>query len=103
MLNFLRKKKRSWVILILLGTIVFVFVLWGVGSFTDQPTITNLATVNEDVITIEELDYHYQRALKTYQNIFQGKLSREALENLNLPVFCRNDRLGKFFPDLGGA
>ncbi|MBI2350915.1 MAG: SurA N-terminal domain-containing protein, partial [Deltaproteobacteria bacterium] len=32
MLDFLRKRRRSWVVTILLGVIVFVFVLWGVGS-----------------------------------------------------------------------
>ena len=84
MLSFLRKKKRSWVILFLLGTIVFVFVLWGVGSFMTQPRIENIATVNQAVITARELDYHYQRGLETYRNIFQGNLSREALDNLNL-------------------
>ncbi|MBI2349602.1 MAG: SurA N-terminal domain-containing protein, partial [Deltaproteobacteria bacterium] len=33
MLDFLRKKKRSWVITLFLAIIVLVFVLWGVGSY----------------------------------------------------------------------
>ncbi|MDL1984240.1 MAG: SurA N-terminal domain-containing protein, partial [Deltaproteobacteria bacterium] len=36
MLRFLRQSATSWLIKIILGAIVIVFVFWGVGSFRSQ-------------------------------------------------------------------
>ena len=36
MLNLMRKNAGTWLIKILLGAIVLVFVFWGVGSFSDR-------------------------------------------------------------------
>jgi peptidyl-prolyl cis-trans isomerase D len=36
MLNVMRKNAQSWLIKLILGAIVVVFVFWGVGSFTSD-------------------------------------------------------------------
>jgi len=84
MLDSLRKRKRSWVIIFLLGIIVFVFVLWGVGSYTTQPRLENVAKVNGEVISYRELETKYQRAIQTYRDLFRQSMTREAIESLNL-------------------
>ncbi|MFQ5916611.1 MAG: SurA N-terminal domain-containing protein [Candidatus Binatia bacterium] len=84
MLDILRKRKRSWVIIFLLGVIVFVFVLWGVGSYMTQPMLENVAKVNGEVISTRELEIRYQRALESYRQLFQQTMTREAIESLNI-------------------
>ncbi|MEE9549124.1 MAG: SurA N-terminal domain-containing protein, partial [Candidatus Binatia bacterium] len=84
MLDILRKRKRSWVILFLLGVIVLVFVLWGVGSYTNQPRLENVAMVNGEVISARELEIRYQRALASYRQLFRQTMTREAIESLNI-------------------
>lgn len=84
MLDSLRKRKRSWVIIFLLGIIVLVFVLWGVGSYTTQPRLENVAEVNGEVISYRELETKYQRAIQTYRDLFKQSMTREAIESLNL-------------------
>ncbi|MCZ6907982.1 MAG: SurA N-terminal domain-containing protein [Deltaproteobacteria bacterium] len=84
MLDLLRKRKRSWVIIFLLGIIVFVFVLWGVGSYMTQPRLVNAAKVNGEFISYRELETKYQRAIQTYRDLFKQSMTREAIESLNL-------------------
>ncbi len=84
MLDILRKRKRSWVILFLLGVIVLVFVLWGVGSYTNQPRLENVAMVNGEVISARELEIRYQRALASFRQLFKQTMTREAIESLNI-------------------
>ena len=79
MLDIIRKKKRSWIILVLLGVGVLAFIMVGAYPQGDQETAITIAKVNGDGITSTELDKHYQRLLKTYQQILPGDLG-----NLNL-------------------
>ncbi len=79
MLDSLRKRKRSWVIIFLLGIIVFVFVLWGVGSYTTQPRLENVAKVNGEVISYRELETKYQRTIQTYRDVFKQSITRESI------------------------
>ena len=60
MLRLMRKQAGSWLIKILLGAIVIVFVFWGVGSFRSQRG-DRIATVNGEPITLNE----YREKLST--------------------------------------
>ena len=53
MLRLMRDYATSWMIKIILGAIVVVFVFWGVGSFRNRKA-NIIASVNGDAITLEE-------------------------------------------------
>jgi peptidyl-prolyl cis-trans isomerase D len=85
MLDFLRKKKRSWIITILLGLIIVVFVAFYGGS--QQPTgggASDVAEVNGESISQREFMLHYQRTVERYREMFKGSLTPELLKNLNI-------------------
>jgi peptidyl-prolyl cis-trans isomerase D len=84
MLDFLRKKKRSWIITILLGLIIIVFVAFYGGSQQQTGAASNVAEVNGESISQREFIMHYQRAVERYREMFKGSLTPELLKNLNL-------------------
>ncbi|MFQ5682494.1 MAG: SurA N-terminal domain-containing protein [Candidatus Binatia bacterium] len=85
MLDVLRKRKRSWVIIFLIGIITLVFVLfYGAGPNLDQSRQDSLARVNGEAISQREFEISYQRLLEFYRNLFKGKLTPETIQALNL-------------------
>jgi peptidyl-prolyl cis-trans isomerase D len=84
MLDFLRKKKRSWIITILLGLIIIVFVAFYGGSQQPTGVASNVAEVNGESISQREFIMHYQRAVERYREMFKGSLTPELLKSLNL-------------------
>jgi peptidyl-prolyl cis-trans isomerase D len=84
MLDFLRKRKRSWIIVLLLGIIVITFIaFYGGGKYQDQGS-SDIAAVNGETISQREFSTHYQRALDRYRELFKGTLTPEMLKNLNI-------------------
>lgn len=84
MLAFLRRRKRSWVIVFFVTMIVLVFVLWGVGKYINEPGTESPARVNGESISAADFAFHYQRLVEQYRNLLKGSLTEEALQNLNL-------------------
>src|SRR5918993_318818 len=84
MLDFLRKKKRSWIISILLGLIIVVFVAFYGGSQQPTGVASDVAEVNGESISQREFLMHYQRAVERYREMFKGSLTPELLNNLNI-------------------
>ncbi|MDE0031118.1 MAG: SurA N-terminal domain-containing protein [Deltaproteobacteria bacterium] len=84
MLDVLRKRKRSWLVLLLLGVGVLAFVMVGVGPQGGQQQVVTIAQVNGDEITYTELEIHYYRMLQTYRQLAGGRLSPADIEALNL-------------------
>lgn len=84
MLAFLRKRKRSWIIVFFVGIIVFVFVLWGVGSYVNSRSTESIAKVNGEVISQREFETHYQKLIDVYQGLFKGRLTPQVMKSLNL-------------------
>lgn len=84
MLDVIRKRKRSWLVLLLLGVGVLAFVMVGVGPQGGQERVVTIAEVNGERITYTELERHYYRMLQTYQQLAGGRLSPADLEALNL-------------------
>jgi len=84
MLDFIRKRKQSWLIKLLLAAIVIVFILWGVGSYMGQPRQESVAEVNGEVISLREFQIHYERLIEYYRDLFKGNLTPEAIKALNL-------------------
>ncbi len=83
MLYLMRKHAGSWMVKILLGAIVVVFVFWGVGSYTQQQAGI-LATVNGEVISREEHRSETNRLLEQVRQNFGAGLNDELLKALQL-------------------
>jgi peptidyl-prolyl cis-trans isomerase D len=84
MLDFLRKRKRSWIITILLGLIIIVFIAFYGGSKYRDPGGQDVAEVNGEIITQREFALEYERAVDRYRELFKGSLSPEMLKSLNV-------------------
>jgi peptidyl-prolyl cis-trans isomerase D len=95
MLDFLRKRKRSWIITLLLGLIIVVFVAFYGGTQFQDAGVLHVATVNGDVITQREFSQRYQRELSRYRDLFKGSLTPEMLKNLNLEAMLIDDLINK--------
>ena len=84
MLDFLRKRKRSWIITLLLGIIVITFVAFYGGSKYQNQSGSDVAEVNGQAISQREFSLQYQRALERYRELLKGSLTPEMLKNLNI-------------------
>jgi len=83
MLSLMRKHATSWLIKILLGAIVVVFVFWGVGSFRSRKA-SFIASVNGDIIGAEEYNTAYNALLEQMRQNFGNNLNEEMVKMLRL-------------------
>lgn len=83
MLSLMRKHAGSWLIKLVLGAIVVVFVLWGVGSWTSQRS-GRVATVNGKTITNEEYRIAYKRLIDQVRQSFGNSANEELIKSLQL-------------------
>src|ERR1043166_3576793 len=84
MLDFLRKRKRSWIITFLLGLIIVVFIAFYGGNKFQDNQLHNLAEVNGEPITQAEFSDRYQRTVDRYRDMMKGSLTPEMLKSLNI-------------------
>ncbi len=84
MLSFLRKRKRSWIITLLLSIIVVTFVLYFGGSFWNRSSSDTVVEVNGEIIRQRDLEINFQRTLDVYRDRFKGSLTPELIKNLNI-------------------
>lgn len=83
MLDIMRKHTRAWLIKIILGAIIIVFIFWGIGSIRARRADT-AAEVNGHIITRANYHAAYSNALKNYQQIYGDTFSEDLLKKLNL-------------------
>jgi len=83
MLRLMRKQAGSWLIKILLGAIVVVFVFWGVGSFRSQRG-GRVALVNGDQITQDEYREAYDNLIEQLRRRFGNNLDEDMLKQLQV-------------------
>ena len=84
MLDFLRKRKRNWIIIFFLGVIIVVFALFvGSSKFSDRGS-AEVAVINGEVISQAEFYLHYQRAVDRYREMLKGSLTEEMIKGLNI-------------------
>ncbi len=79
----MRKNAGTWLIKILLGAIVLVFVFWGVGSFRDRG-VGRVAMVNGDPIMIDEYNDAYNRLLEQIKQRYGNRLNDDMLKMLQV-------------------
>lgn len=83
MLSLMRKHAGTWMIKIILGAIVVVFVFWGVGSYTSRRS-GRVADVNGTIITLDDYRASYNTLLEQVRRSFGNNLSEELIKTLQL-------------------
>ncbi|MBW2568816.1 MAG: SurA N-terminal domain-containing protein [Deltaproteobacteria bacterium] len=78
MLKLMRYHAKSWLIKIILGAIVLVFVFWGVGSFRSDKG-GRVALVNGETITIEEYRGEFNKLIDQLRQRFGNSLNDETI------------------------
>lgn len=79
MLRLMRDYASSWLIKVILGAIVIVFVFWGVGSFRSRRG-GRIALVNGDSITMEEYKEEYNNLIEQFRQRFGNRLNDEMIQ-----------------------
>lgn len=79
----MRKNAGTWLIKILLGAIVLVFVFWGVGSFRNRNE-GRVAVVNGDPIMVDEYNQTYNRIIEQIKQRYGGQINDEMLKMLQI-------------------
>jgi len=83
MLKLLRDHAKNWLIKIILGAIVIVFVFWGVGSFRSDKG-GRVALVNGETITVEEYKEEYDHLIERLRQRFGNSLNDETIKMLQI-------------------
>ena len=79
MLRLMRDYATSWMIKVILGAIVVVFVFWGVGSFRNRKA-NIIANVNGEAIMLDEFRPVYNNLLEQMRQRFGNSLNEEMLK-----------------------
>lgn len=83
MLKLMRENAGSWIIKILLGIVVLVFIFLGIGpGRTNNDNVA--AVVNKKTISMDEYRFTYHNMLQRYKGQFGENMSPELLKMLNL-------------------
>ncbi|MCP4689312.1 MAG: hypothetical protein GY859_14765 [Desulfobacterales bacterium] len=83
MLSVLRKNAGSWMIKVILGAIVVVFVFWGVGNY-GNPNNPEIASVNGEPITVEAYRESYNQLMEETRQRFGQQINDEMLKMFGL-------------------
>jgi peptidyl-prolyl cis-trans isomerase D len=83
MLSLMRKHAGTWMIKIILGAIVVVFVFWGVGSYTSRRS-GKVADVNGTIITLNDYQNSYTNLVEQVRQSFGNNLNDELIQALQL-------------------
>ena len=83
MLRLLRQNATNWLIKIILGAIVVVFVFWGVGSFRAQRK-DRVALVNGETITLKEYRETYNNIIEQLRQRSGNNLNDDMIKMLNV-------------------
>jgi peptidyl-prolyl cis-trans isomerase D len=90
----MRENAGSWVIKLLLGAIVVVFVLWGVGT-NQQSSNPEVARVADQSISYSQWAQAYQMQVDNIRRQFGSNLDEETLKALNLKEQALNQLIDR--------
>ena len=94
MLRFMRQQAGNWLIKVLLGAIVIVFIFWGVGRFRAQRG-GRVALVNGDQITLDEYRETYNNLIEQLRERFGNNLNEEMIKMLQVKKQALNQLIDK--------
>ena len=83
MLSLMRKHAGTWMIKVILGAIVVVFVFWGVGSYTSRRS-GRVASVNGAIITLDDYRVSYNNLIEQVRRSFGNNLNEELIQMLQI-------------------
>ena len=84
MLDFLRERKRSWVVLFLLMLVIVVFVLFYGGKSLNEQAADEVVKINGEAVSRREFVLHFQRVIEQYRELFKGALTEQLIRDLKL-------------------
>src|SRR3972149_2640140 len=85
MLDFLRQKRRSSVIVVIFAAIILVFIFWGVYSPQGDNASSNyVAEVDGTGISQNAYNELYRRQTEYYRSVFEGKVPEDFFDKLDL-------------------
>jgi peptidyl-prolyl cis-trans isomerase D len=94
MLDLMRKKAGSFLIKLILGAIVIVFVFWGVGSYSEKRRL-RVAVVNGEAISIMEYNEAYNQIMERLRQQFGSNLNDDLLKMMNVKQQALNQIIDK--------
>jgi len=94
MLKFLRRNARSWIMYIILGIIIFVFVLY-FGSNRGSRTAQAIAVIDERVISEGDFEDEYRKLMDMARMQYGGNLTAEALKKMELKKIAYDNLLNR--------
>ncbi len=83
MLQYLRQNTGSWIIKIILGVIVLVFIFLGMGSIGSKKRGT-VATVDDEPISMEAYQQSYNNLIQEMRNRFGDNFNQDLIEMFNV-------------------
>ncbi|MBN1663266.1 MAG: SurA N-terminal domain-containing protein [Deltaproteobacteria bacterium] len=83
MLDLMRKHARSWIMKVLLGIIIIVFVLY-FGSMSGRQKTQTVATIDGKMISVADVQREYGNLILYYEKMYGGSLNNEILKQMNL-------------------
>ncbi len=83
MLDLMRKHARNWLMKVLLGIIILVFIFY-FGSLRGNKKAETLASVDREIITYADFHREYESLVDLYRQIYGASLSEDILKKLNL-------------------
>ena len=94
MLRFLRRNARSWIMYIILGIIIFVFVLY-FGSNRASRTAQAIAVVDGRIISEGELQDEYGKMVEMARKRYGEKMTPETLKKMGLKKTAYDNLLNR--------
>jgi hypothetical protein len=82
MLRFMRRHATGYMVKIIFGAIIVVFIFWGVGSFREREKV--VAEVGSYKIYFAEYQEEYNRMLNLYKILYKDRLDETMLRELRL-------------------
>jgi len=95
MLRFMRKYAAGWMIKIIFGVIILVFIFWGVGGMQGDAEKT-VAEAGSHKITRMEYEDAFKRLVDTYRNIFKERFDEKLVKTLKLREAAMNDLVDRY-------
>lgn len=83
MLDFMRRHARNWLVKVLLGIIIVVFIFY-FGSLGERQKTQTLAVLDGKQISMADYYKEYEQLINSYRRMAGGTLTDEILKKLNL-------------------
>ena len=96
MLSYMREKAGSWIIKVLFGIIVIVFVFfYGFSSLRKPDKDTTIAKVGNHKITMSQYQAAYKNTMEMYRSLYKNQFNEEMMEKLGLKQKVLEDLISR--------